>query len=82
MTIALAIACLILAASTFYFWRKSMTVNDLVAKVAAANSAADGAVAKIATLTAENAGLSANQADPAVLGQIADGLDAITAKLS
>lgn len=82
MTIVLAIACLAFAASTIYFWRKYMTVNDLLAKVTAANAAADSVPAKLAAKDAEIADLQSKIADPAVVQQVSDGLDQVIAKLS
>lgn len=55
---------------------------DLLPKLNAALAAADGVAAKLAAKDAEIATLKANQADQALEQQIADGLDAITAKLS
>lgn len=74
-----ALAALPFIASTFILWRKNM---DLLPKLNAALAAADGVAAKLAAKDAEIATLKANQADQALEQQIADGLDAITAKLS
>lgn len=66
-----------------------MDIATLNAKLAAANTAADNAKAKLATAVqvladdaATIATLQANQSDPAALQGIADGLDQIIAKLS
>jgi hypothetical protein len=66
-----------------------MDIATLNTKLAVATAAADNAKAKIVADEAKIADdaaviavLQANQADPAALQGIADGLDAITAKLS
>lgn len=89
MTIALVIACPLFAASTFYFWRKTMDTQTLLTKANAALAAANSAAGTIATLTserdslkAENDALKAAAPDPAALQTIADDLDAVTAKLT
>lgn len=66
-----------------------MDITTLNSKLVAANAAADAHKAKldaaVATIAADAdtiAHLQANQSDPSALQSIADGLDAITAKLS
>lgn len=71
-----------LATSTFIYRRKYMDVKAVLAKVIAANDAADGVAAKLAAKDAQIATLEANQIDPSQLQTIADGLDSVIAKIS
>lgn len=66
-------------ALSIILWRSNM---DFTAKLAALNTAADNAVAKIAADAAQIAALQANQADPAKEQEISDAIDAVIAKLS
>lgn len=71
-----------LATSTFIYRRKYMDVKAVLAKVIAANDAADGVAARLAAKDAQIATLEANQIDPSQLQTIADGLDSVIAKIS
>ena len=73
-----SLAALPFLAMSIYLWRMNM---DFTAKLAALNTAADNAVAKIAADEAKIAQLSANQADPVKEQQIADAIDAVITKL-
>lgn len=89
MTYAPWILAVLLAALSFYLWRKpNMDIATLNTKLAAAKTAADNAKsqiaakdAAIAAKDAEIADLKANQTDQAALQAAADLADAIIADL-
>lgn len=73
-----SLAALPFLAMSIYLWRMNM---DFTAKLAALNTAADNANAKIAADAALIATLQANQADSVKEQQIADAIDTVITKL-